>query len=244
MRLVSAATSCLNHLLRDSSQKKNTYCLPLCSNELFHFKNWLKNHFIIPGKSLWHYSFGHFIKAIIMETQTIKPIEDSKLREFFLYQLHDIYWTEKKLVKRLPKLQKAATSLQLKETLENQLSQTNGHIERLNTVFSFVDEEAGSKKSAAMAGIAEESKDIIDETDEGSAQRDVGIIFAIQKAVHYKIATYGGLAQLAKTLGYIDAKKILGETVAEEKRTDELFSQIAESGINYKAALEEKEYDI
>jgi ferritin-like metal-binding protein YciE len=179
-----------------------------------------------------------------MVTLTPRPIEDSKLREFFLNQLHDLYWAEKKLIKRLPKLQKAATSQQLKEALENYLRQTENHVERLDTVFAFVNEEAGSKKSAAMAGIAEEGKGIIDETDKGSAQRDVGIIFTVQQAAHYKIATYGGLATLAKTLGYMDAKNILGETLGEENQTDELFTHIAESGINYQAATEEVEPDI
>jgi ferritin-like metal-binding protein YciE len=179
-----------------------------------------------------------------MVTLTPQPIEDSKLREFFLNQLHDLYWSEKKLIRRLPKLQKAATSEQLKEALENYLRQAENHVDRLKTVFAFVNEEAGSKKSAAMAGIAEEGKDIINETDKHSAQRDVGIIFSVQQAAHYKIATYGGLATLAKTLGYMDAKKILGETLAHEYQTDELLTQIAESGINYKAATEEVEPDI
>jgi ferritin-like metal-binding protein YciE len=89
-----------------------------------------------------------------------------------------------------------------------------------------------------MAGILEEGEDIIDETDEGSAQRDVGIIFAAQKAEHYEIATYGGLAQLAKTLGYMDAKSILGETLQEEIQADEILTQIAESSVNYKASTE------
>jgi ferritin-like metal-binding protein YciE len=89
-----------------------------------------------------------------------------------------------------------------------------------------------------MAGIAEEGEDIVDETDEGTAQRDVGIIFAAQKAEHYEIATYGGLAQLAKTLGYMDAKALLGETLQEEIQADEILTQIAEGGINYQASRE------
>lgn len=99
-------------------------------------------------------------------------------------------------------------------------------------------EEAEGKKCPAMSGIIEEAEDIIDETDDDSMQRDVGIIFAAQKAEHYEVATYGGLAQLAKTLGYIEAKNLLGQTLEEEKRADELLSKIAESGINYEASRE------
>ena len=152
--------------------------------------------------------------------------------------MQDIYWAEKKLVKKLHKLSEAATTAQLKEALDNHLAQSRIHVERLERVFAIAGEEANAKKCPAMSGIMEEGEDIIDETDEGSAQRDVGIIFAAQKAEHYEIATYGGLAQLAKTLGYVEAKDLLGQTLEEEKRADELLTQIAENGINYKASRE------
>ena len=106
-------------------------------------------------------------------------------------------------------------------------------------VFGLLGEKAEAKKCPAMAGIVEEGEEIIDETDEGSAQRDVGIIFAAQKAEHYEIATYGGLAQLAKTLGYQEAKDLLGKTLEEEKQADSLLTEIAEGGINYQAGQED-----
>ena len=46
------------------------------------------------------------------------------------------------------------------------------------------------------------------------------------------------LAQLAKTLGKNDAANTLAQTLQEEKETDELLTQIAESTINVEAAQE------
>lgn len=89
-----------------------------------------------------------------------------------------------------------------------------------------------------MSGIIDESEDIIDNTDNGSAQRDVGLIFAGQKADHYQIATYGGLVSLAKTLGCQQAAEILEQTLKEEKQADVLLTKIAEDHINYDASLE------
>jgi len=178
-----------------------------------------------------------------METTSIaQPVQNSKLKEFFIDQLQDIYWAEKKLIKKLHKLSDAATSNQLKEALDKHLMQTRVHADRLEKVFSLVGEEANATKCPAMSGIVEEGEDIVDETDEGSAQRDVGIIFAAQKAEHYEIATYGGLAQLARTLGYMEAKELLGQTLQEEKNADELLTAIAETGINYRASKEPQEY--
>jgi ferritin-like metal-binding protein YciE len=163
---------------------------------------------------------------------------DSKLKEFFVDQLQDILWAEKKLVKTLPKLQEAATTQELKDAFSKHLEQTRGHVERLEKVFAMIGEDVDTQKCLAMAGIVDEGEGIIDDTEEGTSQRDVGLIFAAQKAEHYEIATYGGLVTLAQTLGESGAAELLRKTLAEEKETDELLTQIAETKVNYQASLE------
>lgn len=169
------------------------------------------------------------------------PATDSKLKEFFVDQLQDILWAEKKLVKTLPKLQEAATTGELKDAFSKHLEQTRTHVDRLHEVFSMIGEDVETQKCPAMAGIVDEGEEIIDETDEGTSQRDVGLIFAAQKAEHYEIATYGGLVTLAHTIGYDDAAQVLSLTLAEEKETDALLTQIAERNVNYQASLEPRE---
>jgi ferritin-like metal-binding protein YciE len=163
---------------------------------------------------------------------------DSKLKELLIDQLYDIHWAEKKLIKALSKMEDAATSEQLKNAFAEHRTQTKTHITRLEQVFNILGEEADTTKCPAMAGIIDEANDIIDETEAGSSQRDSALILAAQKAEHYEIATYGGLAQLAETLGLTDVKNILGSTLQEEKMADTLLTQIAESGINSKAGRE------
>lgn len=175
-----------------------------------------------------------------METQTAQTT-DSKLKEFFVDQLEDLLWAEKKLVKTLPKMQDAATSAQLKDAFGNHLTQTQNHVSRLEQIFGIIGQEVDTTKCPAMAGIVDEGEDIIDDTEEGTAQRDVGLIFAGQKAEHYEIATYGGMVTLANTLGYKQAADILSQTLAEEKEADSLLSQIAENSVNYRASTERAE---
>lgn len=163
---------------------------------------------------------------------------DSRLKEFFVAQLKDMYWAEKKLVKTLPKLANAATSAELREAFSQHLTQTEQHVTRLEEVFRAVQETPETTKCPAMAGITDEGADIIDETEDGTAQRDVGLIFAGQKAEHYEIATYGGLVQLAKTLGYKAAVPLLKETLSEEKAADETLTRIAENSANVRASRE------
>ncbi|MBN8850370.1 MAG: rubrerythrin family protein [Sphingobacteriales bacterium 50-39] len=166
---------------------------------------------------------------------------NSKLQEFFVEQLQDIYWAEQKLVKTLPKLEEAASSGELKQAFNSHLQETKNHVSRLEKIFEMVGEPAEAKKCHAIAGIADEGEEIIDQTEENTAQRDVGLIFAGQKAEHYEIATYGGLVTLARTLGYGDAAEILSVTLSEEKNADSKLTSIAEGGINVKAKEEVQE---
>lgn len=176
--------------------------------------------------------------AIEIITVAADSAVHSKLREFFVDQLQDILWAEKKMVKALTEMQEAATTVRLKESFNDHLKETKQHIERLDDIFALINEKADEKKCKAMAGIVDEGDDIIDETDKGSAQRDVGLIFAAQKAEHYEIATYGGLATLARTLGYNQVADILEKTLLEEKQADEMLTYIAENGLNYAASQE------
>lgn len=164
----------------------------------------------------------------------------SALLNFFVDEVKDIYWAEKHLIKALPKMKKAASSPELQDAFETHLQQTQEHVTRLEEVFNLLGEKPQAKKCEAMEGLIEEGETIIEDTEDGSATRDVGLIVAAQKVEHYEIATYGGLAQLAKTLGRDDIKNILGTTLTEEKETDELLTEIAENNINYEASEEEE----
>ncbi len=167
--------------------------------------------------------------------------DDSKLREFFNDQLKDIYWAEQTLVKTLPKMQEAATSSELKNAFSQHLDQTKQQVQRLEKVFNIIGVKPEAVKCDAMAGIVKEGENIIGETDGNTAQRDVGLIFAGQKAEHYEIATYGGLVTLAKTLGFPEAANLLNQTLTEEKEADVRLTEIATQSANRKASRETAE---
>jgi len=164
--------------------------------------------------------------------------DDSMLKSFFEDELKDIYWAEKNIVKTLPKMQKAATTEELKEAIGQHITQTEGHVDRLEQVFELMNKKAQAKKCDAMEGLIKEGESIVEETEDGTMTRDVGIISAAQKVEHYEIATYGTLIQLAKTMGMEEAAGILAETLEEEKETDKGLTEIAENNINWEAEQE------
>jgi len=163
---------------------------------------------------------------------------NTQLEKFFTDSLKDIYWAEKHLTKALPKMQKAATTEELQSAIEEHIAQTEEHITRLEQVFELMGQKPQAKKCDAMEGLVKEGESVIEETQEGSMTRDVGIIVAAQKVEHYEIATYGSLVQLATTMGLDEAAQILQTTLDEEKQTDENLTAIAENNINWEAELE------
>ncbi len=58
--------------------------------------------------------------------------------------------------------------------------------------------------------------------------RDAGLIAAAQKVEHYEIAGYGCLSTWAEQLSLDEVKRLLAQTLREEKQTDQLLNQIAE----------------
>lgn len=166
---------------------------------------------------------------------------NTQLGKYFEDSLKDIYWAEKQLTKALPKMKRAVTTEQLQTAIEEHLAQTEEHVARLEQVFELLGKKARAKKCEAMEGLTKEGESIIEETEDGSMTRDVGIIMAAQKIEHYEIATYGGLVSLANTLGLEEAASILSHTLEEEKQTDLNLTEIAENNINWEAEQEEAE---
>jgi ferritin-like metal-binding protein YciE len=160
------------------------------------------------------------------------------LERFFIDELKDIYWAEKRLVRALGKLGKAATTDELRQAFEDHQGQTEEQVSRLEQVFEMFGKKAQAKKCEAMDGLTAEAEKVVEDTEDGTMTRDVGLIIAAQKVEHYEIATYGSLVQLANTMNLPEIAEILEQTLDEEKETDELLTSIAENNINMQAETE------
>jgi ferritin-like metal-binding protein YciE len=160
------------------------------------------------------------------------------LVEFFLHELKDVYGAEKQIAQALPRLRKAATSPDLSMAFEDHLKVTQEQIARLEQIFELMGQKAEAEKCEGMEGLLKEGETVISDTETGSATRDVGLIISAQKVEHYEIAAYGSLRQLAKTIDKTDISRLLEQTLEEEKSTDMLLSNLAETLINQDASTE------
>jgi ferritin-like metal-binding protein YciE len=163
---------------------------------------------------------------------------NSALQSFFVTSLQELYWAEKNLVNVLQTMTEAATTSQLKKAFDLHRQQTVHHAQNLEQVFTEMGLEPQPEPSVGLQGLFDEGWQVIDETEEGSAQRDVALIIAAQKVEHYEIACYGSLVTLANTLGLSNITKLLAPVLQEEKDTDMTLTAIAEGGINAQASEE------
>ncbi len=157
------------------------------------------------------------------------------MMDMFVDLLQDAYSAETQLTKALPKMAKAASDARLRAGFEQHLRETEQHVKRLEQIGTMCDCDLDENTCEAMEGLIEEGQEIID-MDADPDARDAGLIASAQKVEHYEIATYGTLCSWAEQLGLTQAKTLLGQTLSEEKATDEKLTRLAESVVNAHAA--------
>jgi ferritin-like metal-binding protein YciE len=159
----------------------------------------------------------------------------NSLQDLFFNQLEDLYDAEQRLTKALPKMAEAAHASQLRQAFEQHLTQTQGHVSRLDTIFRQVGAEPKRETCEAMKGLIAEGEEMISAKGDPDV-KDAALIAAAQRVEHYEISGYGTARTFALRLGLRDAADLLQQTLREEAATDEKLTQIAESSINVQAA--------
>lgn len=166
-------------------------------------------------------------------------MELKSLKDLLIHSLQDIYSAEKQILKALPKVIKATSNEQLKKAFETHLKETEGQKQRLEQVFEQIGARPGRMKCKAMEGLIEEGKELMEEDIEPEVL-DAGLIAAQQKIEHYEIAAYGTARVYAEQLGEESVTDLLSQTLEEERKTDDLLTEIALSSVNVEAENAEK----
>lgn len=153
-------------------------------------------------------------------------MSNENFKKLYVDELKDLYSAENQLIKALPKMAKAAASQELREGFAQHLEQTQGHVQRLESIFQSLNESPKGKKCVAMEGLVKEGAEVMEENVEGSVL-DAALIGAAQRVEHYEIAAYGTAGEFAKILGETEHASLLEQTLQEEKQTDEKLTKLA-----------------
>ncbi|MBX3730967.1 MAG: ferritin-like domain-containing protein [Verrucomicrobiae bacterium] len=161
------------------------------------------------------------------------------LENLLLDELADMYDAEHRLVKALPKMVEAATHEELKAAFQAHLTETEGHVQKVEQVFQIFGKEARQAKCEATVGLLKEADEIASD-NEDSPTINAALICAAQKVEHYEIASYGCLRTWAEELGNAKAARLLGEILGQEKAADEDLTLLAIKTCNSAAEGEAK----
>ncbi|WP_040495094.1 ferritin-like domain-containing protein [Fulvivirga imtechensis] len=155
------------------------------------------------------------------------------LEDLFKHELQDLYSAETQIIEALPKMAEKASNSELKNGFKTHLEETKKQKQRLEEVSTELGFDLKGTTCKAMQGLIREGEDIMKE-DADKEVMDAALIAAAQRIEHYEIAGYGTVCTYAEKLGFTDIKNKLGETLEEEKKTDEKLNKVAKT-VNEKA---------
>jgi ferritin-like metal-binding protein YciE len=161
-------------------------------------------------------------------------MEFNSFKDLFANQIEVLYDAEQRLTKALPKMAEAANSNQLRQAIQHHLTETQGHISRLETVFREIGMEPKRETSDSMKGLISEGEDMVKAKGDPDI-KDAAIIAAAQRVEHNEIAGYGTARTFALRLGLRQAADLLQQTLNEEAAADRKLTQIAEGNVNVQA---------
>lgn len=137
-------------------------------------------------------------------------------RELLIHELGDMLSAEHIIVKMLPELAKEAQHPELKAAFKDHEAETKEQIKRLQAAFKELGEKPEDTTCYATEGLKKEHESVHEEEPTPEVLEMANVLGA-SKTEHYEIASYAGLAQLAKDLGETAVADLLKETLSEEE---------------------------
>lgn len=165
----------------------------------------------------------------------MKALQDLLINVF--NDLRNIYDSERRVAKVLPKMAKSATTAALERAFELHLNQTEAHARKVEEICGCFDRKAKAKTCEATVGLLKEGEKMA-ASHEGSPVINAGLIAATQKFEPYEMATYGRLHEWADTLGNKNAVGLLQVILNEKRATNQEFTALARASSNQEAIMD------
>ncbi len=157
------------------------------------------------------------------------------LEDLFITELERLYDAESRMIKMLSTTAISATCWNLKKVILSHLLETEGHVMKLEQIFSCVEGHATGKTCRATVGLAEQGAEIAAEFA-GSPALNAALISFLLKVEHQEIAAYTSLHEWAELLGHTDAAELIEEILHEETAAIQVFRELARNTSNEQAS--------
>jgi ferritin-like metal-binding protein YciE len=152
------------------------------------------------------------------------------IEDVYASQLATLRSVEGQLSDALPEIDEAAADHKLTKALDEHAGRLERQIARLEQVVAASPMEISQITSRPAEAMLAELAAILGSKGPPEV-RDAALVAALQRIVHFEIATYGTARALADQLDIRDGVDLLGETLAEEVEFDELLTKLATGGL-------------
>lgn len=160
----------------------------------------------------------------------------NRLRDLMIDQLKELHNAEIQFKILVEKMAYQTSNEKLRHSFEQLSKDSEAQYVKLERIFSLIGVGKDKERHAhIMEAIGKEVQDFIESNPEAEV-RDAGFMAIVQKALHYEIALYGTLRDYANQIENVEAERLLGEILQEEKDNDREITEKARSGINQRAA--------
>jgi ferritin-like metal-binding protein YciE len=159
-------------------------------------------------------------------------------RKVFEIKLQSLYDVEKQLERALPKMARAATDPELKESVMAHFKETKEHSGRLEKIFKLLDGKPKKLKSEGIRGIILDGEWVTQTTGDDTL-RDAMLASALRYAEHYEMAGYLTACDQASLLDLPEIESLLRETLMEEEAADKKLAGAMRNHIDSSMAEEE-----
>ena len=151
-------------------------------------------------------------------------------RDLFVYKLGAALTMEKTILDMLPQLEEHAQHEQLRAGLEHHRTETERHVQNLESVFRALGEDVDDAPCPAIEALEKEGQANLKMVDDGL--NDAVILSGVTETEHHEIAAYEGLITAARGLGETEAIALLEENLSDEQamfqRGKEMSVQLAQ----------------
>ena len=161
-----------------------------------------------------------------------------KFRDLYLTELQELRSGEMQLVVTVRHMAEAASNESLAAALRRHRDGAQARKERLDRLIQRHGTSQEHSNKAIDALVQEANRLALLLSSE--VLRDAGIILAVQKLIHYQIASYGAAAALAGAMELRQDQRELHLGLEEEKHTDLELTGLAKEEVNPEAAASDE----
>lgn len=163
----------------------------------------------------------------MIEADLLQEARTPQMMDFFEEQLKNIFWTEKALVKAIPKLIALSASDELILTLMDHIQHSHEQITLLAKVFRKIKVRPSAVIYEDMQQLLADAPEKMKNYGKGS-KCDAEIIAVVGKIEQHKIAVYKTLRKNADTLGLSEAVALIVKIQFAEKQTARELEHVAD----------------